>query len=123
MRPKKVEVTGVRQHTVQGSTVSLLCKVNSTELSAEINMFNYPVFVSLERCFIFVAKGEKREIEKKERAQKISKNFVQKKKKKKEKIVEFHYRWLASNFGHIHILHSLYFKELDEIIALERVQK
>lgn len=27
VRPRKVEVSGVRQHTVQGSTVSLLCKV------------------------------------------------------------------------------------------------
>lgn len=27
VRPKKVEVTGVRQHVVQDSTVSLLCKV------------------------------------------------------------------------------------------------
>lgn len=31
VRPKKVEVTGVRQHTVQGSTVSLLCKVRDAK--------------------------------------------------------------------------------------------
>ncbi|XP_031616824.1 hemicentin-1 isoform X2 [Contarinia nasturtii] len=40
VRPRKVEVSGVRTHTVQGSTVSLLCKVFGARPAANVTWYN-----------------------------------------------------------------------------------
>lgn len=51
VRPRSVEVSGVRHHTVEGSTVNLVCEVSDRKILLKPNyfLFQLPHFFFIKR--------------------------------------------------------------------------